>query len=171
MNYLEPYHVVNAVVQRLKENADQLIYKNKNIQQDNITEITDDPGKVGKEDPDYVAPPWLGVFFNMDETVDVLEGGSPSSIPYLIGVLNSSSPNYSKSFEALAEAMYYSRKIIDIVTKFGEDDPTYEINVAEPGEPDDIRIVTLRCDPLPRQVITASAELSVVETRFRYVEP
>lgn len=171
MIYLEPNHVAAAVVQRIKDFIGELSYKDKSVDADSVVEITDDPAKVGNEDPDYVAPPWIGVFYNMIEEAEILEDGTPSSVPNLIGVLVSSSPNYTKGSEALKEALFYSRKIQDIVIKSGENDRTYEINIADDGQPEDIRIVTLRCDSLPRQIITASANLSVVEVRFKYVEP
>ena len=175
MNYLEPYHVADAVKQIIKDNIDSLQYSDtKKIKTANVDLIYEDPTEdienKTEQTSEGLVPPWAGIFFNLIDTGEVLEDGSTTDVPVLIGILVSSSKDCKTGNEALREAMFYSRMIIDIVIKTGLDDRTYSINVAPEGEPEDLRLVSLRCDPLPRQIINVSANLTTVMARFRYYE-
>lgn len=168
--FLEPNDVIVAVRDWIKDNPASLIYKGKTISPNNVILITDDPTNKDPEEPDFIQPPWVGIFFNTIEGGVVENGGEAIEVPILIGALCSSSKDCTDSNEALREAMGFARQIINLVIKKGLDDQTYVVNVAQPGDPEELKMFTLRCDPLPREVITASANLSVVMARFRYLE-
>ncbi len=153
---LEPEHVVKAVVKKLKSQKGLIRFGEYEIK--TIAEIAEMPD----EDSGF-SPPWLGVYYLLDDEGEVLEGGIPDDVPVTIGILCSSTPGQSSSCKALAEAMAYAKKIIPLV--IGE----YEINSGTEEEPME-HLVYLRAHARPREIIQANSDLSMVVARFFYID-
>ncbi|MBU1096850.1 MAG: hypothetical protein KKB34_10250 [Bacteroidetes bacterium] len=159
MNYLEPFNVVDAVITKLLENRSGFFYKQCSV--NSIAEIAKIPGADGEDHG--LKPPWLGVYYSLDLDGDVMSDGSPDDTPVTIGVLCASSPGYKSETESLREAMVYARQVIDVV--IGQ----YVINAGTDTEPDE-KLVFLQTHEQPREIMLASAELSLVAVRFKYYD-
>jgi hypothetical protein len=156
---MEPFNVADAVVARLIENKSLFAYKNKTV--NSIEEIANMPNENG--DVGGLKPPWLGVYYSLDLDGDVMTDGSPDDTPITIGVLCASSPGYKTETESLREAMTYARQVIDAV--IGQ----YTVNAGTAAEPEE-HLVFLQAFEQPREIILASAELSLVAARFKYYD-
>jgi hypothetical protein len=157
MNYLEPGDVVDAVVKLLNENRLNIKYKLEHI--NTIKEIAEMPDT----NESGMAPPWLGVFYNLEDGGEVLEDGSVAYLPTTIAVLCSSTPGHDSETASLREAMSYARQLV----KYIKGD--YTINVGTVDEPDE-RIVTLRAKQQPFDIMQATADLSLVVVKFQYID-
>ncbi len=159
MSKLMPYHVVDDVVKRLDSNKFEFIHDDK-YRVSTVAEIASEPVKDGKQ---LLAPPWLGVFYSLNDEADIMHDGSPYDIPVTIGVLSSSTPQHVSDKAALREALTYAYKTIEFV--IGE----YVINLGTEAEPNE-HLVFLKAQPIPIEIMQADANLSLVVTRFTYYD-
>ncbi len=157
MNYLEPGDVVDAVVEKLKLHKADITFKNKHIK--SIREIAEMPDT----NENGMTPPWLGVFYNLEDGGDSLSDGSVYHLPVTIGVLCSSTPSKISETKALREAMAFSRQIVKYIKG------VYNINIGTEETPEIINVV-LKAKTQPREIIQASSELSLVVTKFQYLD-
>lgn len=156
-NYLEPGHIVDAVVERLVNNRLDIKFKLAHI--NTVKEIAEMPDT----NDSGMTPPWLGVFYNLEDGGEVLQDGSVSYLPVTIGILCSSTPSAESETASLRESMSYARQIVKYVN--GD----YSIDIGTVEEPD-VRIVTLRAKSQPFEIMQADAELSLVVAKFQYID-
>jgi len=162
-NILLPEQIVEAVIARLEANRELLSYKGKavnTIKQIDMAPLTTEiAANMG------LKAPWLGVFFYEDESESVLENGEPYNIDTTIGVLCSSSPQYSFAVDAVNEAQAYAMKIFKIILTTSPDYNTYFVNAGTIEAPD-LKLVRLVASKIPREVMLKTSDLSLCVARF-----
>ena len=163
-NLLLPEHIIDAVIARLEENRELLSYKGKSV--NTIAQIHQVP-----EDKSIAAnmgfkPPWLGVFFYEGEAETIVENGEAFDVDLTIGVLCSSSPQYSRATQAVNEAQAYAKLVHKILLTTAPDNNIYFVNIGTEAVPDN-KLVRLSSDKLPREIILATSDLSLCVARFK----
>ena len=159
MNFLEPGHVADAVVNKLKSEIEDFSYNDNQVQE--IVHIAKKP-----DTDDGVAPPWIAVAYFFGEDGQVLPGGNIYNLPVTIAIICSSTPGHLTDADALREAFHYARIAYDkTISQCGE----MEINVGTEAEPD-IRLVNLKAAKQPFEILEAGADLALVGAFFEYYD-
>ncbi len=150
---LEPAHVADALVEKLKSLTD-LTYGDKSVK--TIKAIA-----VKPDDDSGFTPPYIGVAYIYDTDGQKISGGHVHKIPVTLALICSSSPGYRYETEALREALHYARTAVKKC--IGE----LIVNIGTKEEPNNV-IVYLSAQTKPIEIFEADPDLSIVAGYLEY---